>query len=298
MFLLIAVGFLFYKIKMIDDKGRQTIADVVVYIANPAVLFAAFQNDDNGLYFDERLAGLGYALLLSFIALVVACAVAFALIRGRGEGKKKAAIERLALFATNSGFMGIPLVSGIFGEEGVFYLAAFIAVNSIAVFSVGVVMMQGGGFKPAQILHTIRSPAIIGIVLGFVVFITRLELPALVLEPIGFAANMTTPLAMLTAGATMASVDFRAMIRKFRILYICLLRLFIIPLLTYAAFLLVPASPIVIGPVLAAAACPSATMCVILAVKYNNDSVYASELFAATTLLSMVSLSVVMLLPL
>jgi predicted permease len=282
---------------MIDEKGRQTIADIVVNIANPAVLFVAFQNSESDL-FRERLAGLGYAMLLSVVALVIACAVAFALIRGTGKDRKKVAVERLTLFATNSGFMGIPLVRGIFGDEGVFYLSAFIAINSIAVFSLGVLMMQGGSFKPAQILHTLKSPTIIGIVLGFVVFVTRFELPALVLEPIGFAANMTTPLAMLTAGATMAGVDFKAMLRRIRVFYICLLRLLVIPMLSYAAFLLIPAGPAVTGPILAAAACPSATMCVILAIKYNNDSVYASEIFAATTLLSMGSLTAIMLLPL
>jgi predicted permease len=297
MFLLIAVGFLCFKIKLLDEDGTQTLANIVIYIANPAVLFIAFQKNSGEFDFEERLAGLGYSLLLSFIALVIACIIAFALISTKGKRRKKAAVEQLSLIATNCGFMGIPLVRGVFGDEGVFYLAAFIAVNNLAIWSLGVLKMQGGPFKPVHILQTLKSPSIIGIILGLVVFLTRLELPPLLLEPIGYAANLTTPLAMLTAGATMAGVDFRARLQKIRILYISLLRLLIIPLLSYAVFLLIPASPTVLGTILAAAACPTATMCVILAVKYNGDSVYASEIFAATTLLSMISLPAVLLLP-
>jgi predicted permease len=297
MFLLIAVGFLCYKIRMLDEEGTQTLANIVIYIANPAVLFVAFQNNSGDLGFEERLAGLGYSLLLSFMALAIACIIAFTLISSRGKRKKKAAVEQLSLIATNCGFMGIPLVRGVFGDEGVFYLAAFIAVNNLAIWSIGVIKMQGGRFRPIHILQTLKSPSIIGIILGLLVFLTRFELPALVLEPIGYAADLTTPLAMLTAGATMASVNFREMIQKIRILYISFLRLLIIPLLSYTAFLLIPATPIVLGTILAAAACPTATMCVILAVKYDGDSVYASEIFAATTLLSIISLPVVMLLP-
>jgi predicted permease len=267
MFLLIAVGFLCYKIRMLDEEGTQTLANIVIYIANPAVLFVAFQNTGEDFDYHERLVGLGYSLLLSFIALVIACIIAFSLISTRGRRRNKAVIEQLSLIVTNCGFMGIPLVRGVFGDEGVFYLAAFIAVNNLAIWTLGVIKMQGGAFHPIHLLQTLKSPSIIGIILGLLVFLTRLELPALVLEPIGYAANLTTPLAMLTAGATMASVDFRAMLQKIRLLYISLLRLLIIPLLSYAVFLLIPASPTVLGTILAAAACPTATMCVILAIK-------------------------------
>jgi predicted permease len=297
MFILIAVGFVCYKTKLFSEEGTQTIASVVIYIANPATLFMAFLTRAGGQDYSERLAGLGHSFLLSVIALVVSLVVTFALVRERGENKRQAAVEQISLFLTNCGFIGIPLVWGVFGDEGVFYLAAFIAVNNVAVWTLGVVKMKGERIKPTYLLNACKSPAIIGIVLGLIAFLAQLQLPAIPQTAIGYAAGLTTPLAMLTAGATIAKVDLKAMLGKFRLLYISALRLLLIPLLTYAAFLLVPAGDIVRGTNLLAAACPSAAMCVVLAVKYGGDSTYAAEIFAATTLLSMLTLPLVMLLP-
>ena len=294
MFLLIAVGFLSYKLKIIDSAGTRALSSVVIHIANPATLFIAFQLESD-VNFSERITGLGLAALLSVISLIISVSTAFLLIRG--ENKRKA-VEQLSLILTNCGFMGIPLVRGVLGDEGVFYLAAFIAVNNLAVWTLGVIKMQGGRVSLACVLNTLKSPPIIAIALGAAAFILRVKIPGVALETIGYAANLTTPLAMLTAGASIACVDLKSLLKKSRLIYISFLRLIIIPLLTYASFLPFKANPLMSGAVLAAAACPSAAMCVILAVRYGGDSIYASEIFAATTLLSMITLPVIMALPL
>ncbi|MCL1824165.1 MAG: AEC family transporter [Oscillospiraceae bacterium] len=295
MFLLISAGFIIYKLKIINKEGTHALSSVVIYISNPATLFIAFQITSE----NNDITGLGYSFLLSLISLVIAIIVTFLLIRGKNQ--KKTAVEQISLILTNCGFMGIPLVRGVFGDEGVFYLAAFIAVNNLAVWTLGVVKMQGGGFKlkPAYILSILKSPAIIAIAFGVITFVLNVKLPALGLEVISYAANLTTPLAMLVAGATIACVDFKALVKKLRVLYLSFLRLIAIPFLTYAVFLLIPMPDSLIkGVILAAAACPSAAMCVILAVKYDGDSIYASEIFAAATLLSMITLPLIMALPL
>ena len=47
---------------------------------------------------------------------------------------------------------------------------------------------------------------------------------------------------------------------------------------------------ILMGVLTIATASPTATMCMIFAVKYDKNSTYASELFAVTTLLSLITI--------
>jgi len=50
-----------------------------------------------------------------------------------------------ALIFGNVGFMGYPVVASIFGQQAVFYAAVLNMVNTFAVFTVGTMMVTGGG---------------------------------------------------------------------------------------------------------------------------------------------------------
>ena len=44
---------------------------------------------------------------------------------------------------SNVGFMGIPLMNGIFGSEGVFYATASVTIFNVFLWTHGVIMMSG-----------------------------------------------------------------------------------------------------------------------------------------------------------
>lgn len=46
--------------------------------------------------------------------------------------------------------MGIPLVSSVFGNEGVFFLTGYITMMNIFMWTHGVVVMNGGEKKPVK----------------------------------------------------------------------------------------------------------------------------------------------------
>ena len=189
--------------------------------------------------------------------------------------------------------MGIPLINGIYGDEGVFYLTAFYALFNIAVWTHGVIMMKGEtGVR--QVLKALASPALIGIVIGAALFFLQISLPDVIKQALDYAGSMTTPLGMLVAGVTIAQTNLPGALKKLKIYYISALRLIIIPVLTIVLFLLFPFDETVMGVTVAAAACPAATICTMFAISFNKDSLYAGEIFAVSTVLSAVSLPLIM----
>lgn len=288
MSLLIGVGFLCGKVKIITAESSKCLSDLALKVATPALLIASFQKDLS----PEKLAGLGWACVLALAAFVVCIGAGYLTIRAGGD-RDKQAIERFSAIYSNCAFMGIPLINGIYGEEGVFYLTAFYALFNILVWSHGAIMMNGGGGLKS-LLHALKAPALISVFVGVILFLCQIRLPDFILQTLTYAGNLNTPLGMLVAGATIAWTDLVKALKKGKIYYISLIRLLVIPVIVIFLVQLFPCDPIIKGVTVASAACPTATICTMFAVSFKKDSLYASEIFAVCTVLSMATLPVVM----
>lgn len=291
MFLIIFVGIVCYKTKIIDKKGNSALSAVVLNIVNPAVIFISYQKD-----FDmELLKGLGYALILSALSFFVVILVVSLIIRKKPNSKWN--IERIAVIYSNSGFIGIPLVNALVGSIGVFYLAAYLTCFNLLLWTHGVMLMKKlSGAK--EILKNVLSPCVIAIFLGIICFVLKIRLFGSLYNAVDAIADMNTPLAMLVAGITIAQTDFLKALKKGRIYFMCFLKLFLTPIIT--CFLLFFFKKIgvaldVLMTIIIATACPTGASGTLFAIRYNGDELYASEIFAITTIFSAISIPVIML---
>ena len=289
MFLLILVGALCFKLKLLSKETVSQISGFVLKVVNPIVILMAYQREFRG----DLVRNLGFTFILSVTAYIIAMLIAYLCIRNK-EGRETV-IERFSCIYSNCGFMGIPLVQAMFGYEGVFYLTAFLTVFNTLVWSHGV--MQMSGEKSLKSLgKVLRSPAIIAIFLGMILFFAGITLPEVLAETLKEIGSLNTPLAMIVAGATIIQTDLLKVFQKPRVFYICFLKLLLIPVLTILAFQVFPFEKTVEMTVLAAAAAPSAAICTMQCLNYHRNAAYASELFGVTTLFSIGTMPLMMIL--
>ena len=289
MFILILAGYLMAKAGMITNDGRKQMSSVVLTLVTPALIFMSYQTE-----FSPRLvSGLLWAFFLSAITYVITIPLAYLLVRKR-DGRETS-IERFALIFTNCGFMGIPLVSALFGAEGVLYVTAYVTLFNFLIWTFGIMMLKNE-MSFSELLHVLRSPTIISIVLGLVCYFTQFKVPGIIGRALQFAADMNTPLPMIVAGATMAQTDMLKAIRKPRTLLLCFYRLLLFPVVCAVVLKLfnAPEMPYTIAVI--ASACPVATTLILFSVKYDKNDAYSSELFSITTLLSIISLPAIIML--
>ena len=288
MFIIILVGAGCFKLNLLSKEAVSQISGLVLKVVNPIVILMAYQKE----YKPELVRNLGRTFILSLVAYIIAMAVAYLCIRNQ-EGRETV-IERFSCIYSNCGFMGIPLVMAMFGYDGVFYLTAFLTVFNALVWSHGV--MQMSEEKSLKSLgKVLRSPAIIAIVIGMILFFLRIELPSVVAEAFEEIGSLNTPLAMIVAGATIIQTDLLKVFRKPRIFYLCFLKLLLIPVLVILAFRLFPFDKTVEMTVLAAIAAPSAAICTMQCLNYNRNAAYASEIFGVTTLFSIATMPLMMI---
>lgn len=287
MALLILTGVICFKTGIINKESTNSLSSLVLMVVNPIVIIVSYQAP-----FEKRLLkGLLWSLILSCISIAVAIIISKIFIHSKDE---KASLERFASIYSNCGFMGIPLVNGLYGSEGVFYLTAFLTVFNIMVWTHGVYLMEEK-FSKKMIIQALESPAIIATVLGFALFMLRIPLPGMLLKTLRYLEVMNTPLAMIAAGATIAQTNFFKALKNPRPYYICIIKLIIVPVTAGALFYFLPLDDVVIGTNILAAACPAAATGTLFAIRYKKDSFYASELFALTTVLSIITLPIIMM---
>ncbi len=286
MLILIIVGIICKKTKIITDDGNKELSKLVLTVVNPIVILMAYQKDYKPQLVKNLLIAFGLSIL-SYIILIVA---AYLLIPQK-DGRETQ-IERFSAIYSNCGFMGIPLVNALFGSEGIFYLTAFLTVFNLVVWTHGIILISGER-NLKNIVKVFYSPVIISIVLGIIMFFAQIRLPDIITDSLNFISNLNTPLAMIVSGVTIADTKILKLLKKPGIYYVSFLKLILLPLILIAAFSLFNVNEQVRITVLVAASAPAAAMCTLQCIRYEKNSLYASEIFAASTILSVVTLPII-----
>lgn len=276
MALLVLVGIVLSRKGFLSEQGTKDLGAILIRVIIPVVIVKSYIT----AYTRDRVMQLGLSFLLALLSYVVAMLISW-LVFG-----KRRRIENFAAAFCNAGFIGIPLAQALIGEDGVFFVAASIALLNLFQWTYGVYILTDN--KDAISLKTIvKNPVVIAIVIGMILFLTQLPVPALVVNTLGYIAGMNTPVAMILLGTYMAKLPFKRLFLERRA-YLCVLfRLVVIPLVTLLIFKLIPVGDktVMLAIFLAAATPVGANICV-FAQQNNCDYELSVITVCLSTLLS------------
>lgn len=301
-FIIILIGVICYKTKLIDDVTNSKLSNILLMLINPVLIFVSYQREFSA----DLLEGLLISFLLAIITHIVAITISYILVRKKkrrtvmvdGIRIKKwidnedVEVERLSSSYANMGFMGIPLVYGIFGSEGVFYVTASVTVFNIFMWTHGVIMMSGSkNLKFKEIIKKLTTPTIIAIILGLVFFILQIRVPDVVYQSFSYIGDINTPFAMLIAGVTIGKTNIIQLFTKnLRMYYSVFLKLLLIPFVLVLLYIWLPIDETVKMIAIILGATPTSTIGTLFTIKYNKNSVLAAQIFTVTTLLCVITI--------
>ncbi|MHB8130833.1 MAG: AEC family transporter [Mobilitalea sp.] len=306
-FIIIFIGVICYKIKLIDDVMNSKLSNILLMLINPMVIFVSYQR----AFSLNLLEGLLISLLLATVTHVMSIIISCLLLKRKKRKKitidgivikkwidnEDVEVERLSTVYANVGFMGIPLVNGIFGSEGVFYVTASITIFNIFLWTHGVIMMTGSSeWSLKSMLKKLRSPSILAIVIGLTFFLLQIRVPKVMYEAFNHIASINTPFAMLIAGVTIGKTNILKLLTKFRVYYVTFIKLLLIPLLLMLIYSRFPINETVLITAIIMAAAPSAVTGTLFSIKYEKNSVLAAEIFTITTLLCAITIPLIVML--
>lgn len=279
MALLIAVGLYLSRKGFLTAQGSRDLGAILLRIIIPCVIVKSYITQ----YSRERLLELALSAGLALAGFALAMGIAY-LAYGR-----RRRIENFAAAFCNAGFIGIPLVQAVIGEEGVFYVAASIALLNLFQWTYGVFIMTDR--RDAISARTIaKNPVVIAIVVGVVLFVSRIPVPGIVTSTLGYIAGMNTPVAMLLMGTYMAKLSWRQLLLDKRAYGCVLLRLVVIPAAILLVFWVLPVQNenVALAAYLAAATPVGANICV-FAQQYECDYQFSVVTVCLSTVLSILT---------
>ena len=278
MALLAAVGVCLSRKGFLSPQGTKDLGAILLRVIIPCVIVKSYITE----FSRERLLELALSAGLALIGFILAMVISY-LVFG-----KRRRLENFAASFCNAGFIGIPLAQAIIGEEGVFYIAASVALLNLFQWTYGVYIMADR--KDAISARTIaKNPVVIAIVIGVVLFVSRIPVPGIVTSTLGYIAGMNIPIAMILMGTYLAKLPLKKLLDK-RAYGCVLFRLVIIPAVILLVFWVLPVSnaDIALAAFLAAATPVGANICV-FAQQYDCDYEFSVVTVCLSTLLSVVT---------
>ncbi|HEY5560386.1 MAG TPA: AEC family transporter [Clostridiaceae bacterium] len=289
LFIIIIIGFVCRKKGILGGEINKGIADLLLYVTLPLLIISSF----NFTFSRNMLYTAVVILVISFIIHFMSYIIGLVLFRKYPVGRKKV-LQFMTIFS-NCGYMGFPVLTSIFKEVGVFYGSMYNIPFTIFVWTIGVRIFQGKEEK-SNLKKVLINPGIIATIIGLIIFIFSIKMPAPLADAIKMVGSMTTPLSMLIIGSMLADADLKASIFDKTIYYATFVRIVLLPGLALGVLRLLGMRGIPLTVSVLMIGMPVAANTVIFSEKYGGDSVFASTLIFLTTLLSLATIPVIILL--
>lgn len=287
LFIMIAVGFALGKTKLLGETAIKGLANVVLYVATPAVILQAFTTEQKT---PEKTKNLIIVAVITVILHVVMILLAKLFIRHKDDKANR--IMRLLVIFSNSGYMAFPLQKAILGDIGVFYGAMFVAIFNIFMWTYAV-FVASGDKNTLKIKNILLNPTIISVIVSILLYAFSIKLPTFIADAVSGLGNLNTPLPMIIIGFNISCFPFIELFNDKRVYLPGVLRLIFMPLLSLGIMILLGVRGLPLIACTIAASAPSAAAPVMFATKYGLDAQLGSKITSLTTLFSILTMPVI-----
>ncbi len=296
LFILIGIGYLSKKTKIISNNMNKDLGNLILYIALPALIIqstSSFTYSKEMIYEVINVAIMGACLYLFYIAISFVTPLIL-----RAKGTQKDIIQFMTIFA-NTGFMGFPISLVFFGEKGLFYMVIVNIFYDVFAWTYGVTLLarpsregeyQKMNFFDLKHLKGLMNPCLIAVLLGLIFLILSIELPATVTGVLDMLGSIASPLSMLFIGSMLADMQFNTIFTNRLVILSSFLRLIILPFIVLFLLRIIGFSGLMVSIPVIATAMPSAATTPLLAEKYGNDSYFSSQIVFVSTLFSAITI--------
>ena len=287
LFIYMAVGFGCRKAGIFNDVARDKLTDFVVFVTLPCMIFESF----NMAFSLESLKQGALALLIAVGMSCVALLLGKVLYNRFPYEEKS--ILQYGTLVSNSGFAGLPVVSGAYGDEGLFLGSLFIIPTRILMWSAGISLFTRADAKQA-VKKVLLNPGIIAVEVGLVRMLFQIPLPHFVDTAVDNLGGCTSPMAMALVGAILVDVPLKTVF-DLKSFYLVAVRQFLLPGICLAALRLLHVDPLTIGVRVVITGMPIGSTTAILAQEYVADAKFASKCVFISTLTSLVTVPILTL---
>lgn len=286
-FFIILLGLILNKLRLINDNFIDVSSKLVFNITLPALLFISILKTD--------LSGtVNFSLVLFGIVAVSLTYLLFEILaRYLISNKPDRGVVIQGSFRSNMGIIGLAYCVNAYGDAVFAVVSLYLAGVTILFNILSIVTLNRSLNQDISPLKTIKSitknPLILSILAALLIASTPVKLPETFIKTGTYFAQMTLPLALLCAGATL---NFQAIKKNMSLAIIASIgKLFVIPfILTFGGFWF-GFRGIELGVLFLMSSAPAASVSYIVVRSMGGNSGLAANIIVLTTLMSLFTTS-------
>lgn len=294
-FIMILPGYIITKLGMLQKHHTEGLATVITTVTYPCLVVTAMQMK----YSSEVLNNCKYLVIIFFCIIVLSLIISRIIVHFVKLPASQASILAFMMTFGNTGFVGLPVLNGLFGKEAVFYGALCDSTFDLLMMSIGVALIRqaAAGEEKMTVLETVKSlinPCFIGVIIGLILYICKITLPPIIGGPVEAIGDVTSPLAMMVVGSHLARISFKDMFTSKYAYLVCLLKLLVAPAIAIILVkLFLGTGSLFTTVIILESAMPCAMFAVILSERYKADVQFATKGVMLTTILSLITIPIV-----
>lgn len=307
---LILVGFVFTKKKIIPANCAGSLSRVILYLAIPALSYNAFMQDIDSEKLEQSLSILVWGVVIHG-ALIFITKIMYK----NYSGDREDVLRMMTIFGSTTVF-GIPVIQAVYGDTGAMYASVFNLPYRALLYTYGYMTIAGVKLKKENIGKIVSNPVIVATFAGMLVWVFQNYLPQVsvnsggvvkeyailridktayfIFRPMQYLASLNAPLSWLSIGIILAGVSFTDILKsKISWAYSCI-KVIIIPGFLMGMFTLMNIFGVLITSYIALAtiilmmATPTATVIATYTINFNKEPVLTSSCSLMSSIFSVV----------
>lgn len=294
LFIIICIGFLAFKVNILNEKSIHALNRFVLDITLPLMMI------DSVLSMKQRPEGsevatlFGASIVFYLIMPVIAFIIVKIMVKTLNIVRSRQGAYMFMLIFSNVGFMGFPILQAACGAQGgtaVFYAAVLNIFFNLSAFTYGVVMIgYGEAKKTAFNLKSLLTPGIISAILAIIIYVSDIHFPSTIEDVVGTVGGLTSPLAMILVGATLATIKLSEVFNEWKIYVFSIIKQFILPILLYPVFRFFLGNSLLFNVLFIEFLMPIANTALMLSDEYGADTKFVSKTIFISTVMSLITI--------
>ncbi len=284
--LMILLGYAAKRIGLLKAEDSAPLNKIVVNIAIPSLIFLAMYGAD--------LSNINVLIPITMICIVTGslCGlIVYLYSKAKGYPKKTkwTLVGTSTLF--NSGFLGYPVVLGIFGASGLVRAVFYDMGSTILFLCLGIffILLFGGKYT-SIIRRTLLFPPLWAIVLGILANIMHFNLGFIPLNVMKYLSGAAIPIIMISLGLSLEVGGLKNYLGAAS--FVSMIRLVISPIIAFSLVYFLGLNGLGGTVTIVEAGMPSAMLSLVLVASYDLDIKAAAACIFMSTALSMITLPI------
>lgn len=289
LFMVIGLGYFMKKKKILNDEVSSKLNYIVISITTPALIFSSVCTAT----ISDKSTVL-YTLVIAIALYIVLPIISYIIVKIMRVPVEQKGLYMFMIIFSNIGFMGYPVMKALFGNNAILYTSIFNILFNIEVYTLGVILINYGKNVETKFnLKNLLSPGIIVSIIALFIYFLEINIPSVIVESCTMVGDMTTPLAMLIIGATLANIKVKELFTEYRLYYFTIIKQIILPVAIFPVIAYFVTDPLLRGITLVNVAMPVANSAVLFANEYGGDVELAAKSVFITTLISVITIPLI-----